>query len=45
MIGSPYKELPKSDGGPVDPVACRAIADYMRKEIARIVSVSDPWTP
>ncbi len=45
VIGSPYKELPKSDGGPVDQAACRAIADYMRKEIARIVSVSDPWTP
>jgi phosphatidylserine/phosphatidylglycerophosphate/cardiolipin synthase-like enzyme len=45
VIGSPYKELPKSEGGPVDQAACRAIADYMRAEIGRIVSVSEPWTP
>jgi phosphatidylserine/phosphatidylglycerophosphate/cardiolipin synthase-like enzyme len=45
VIGSPYKELPKSEGGPVDVAACRAIADYMRAEIERIVSVSEPWKP
>ncbi|HEY5941284.1 MAG TPA: phospholipase D-like domain-containing protein [Solirubrobacterales bacterium] len=45
VIGSPYKELPKSEGGPVDPAACRAIADHMRDEIERIVSVSERWKP
>lgn len=45
VIGSPYEGLSKSDGGPVDQAACRAIADYMRDEIERIVSVSDDWTP
>lgn len=45
VIGSPYKGLPKREGGPVNTAACRAIADYMRKEIERIVSVSEPWAP
>ena len=47
VLGSPYKGLPAKDGGPVDMKACRAIVDYMRKEIDRIVSrtVSNPWKP
>ena len=47
VIGTPYANLPKREGGPVDMDACKEIADYMRKEINRIVSekVSDPWKP
>jgi phosphatidylserine/phosphatidylglycerophosphate/cardiolipin synthase-like enzyme len=46
VVGSPYEKLPRDDGGPeVDKAACRAIADYMRKEIKRIVSVSQRWKP
>jgi hypothetical protein len=41
----PYKDLPSSEGGPVDRAACQRIADYMRAEIERIVSVSEPWKP
>ena len=45
VIGSPYDQLPPKEGGPVDKQACTKIADYMRKEIDRIVSVSEPWRP
>jgi len=45
VIGSPYKDLPKKEGGPVDQAACRQIVDYMRREIERIVSVSERWVP
>jgi phosphatidylserine/phosphatidylglycerophosphate/cardiolipin synthase-like enzyme len=44
VVGSPH-DLPRDEGGPVDKSACRQIADYMRKEIKRIVSVSDRWKP
>lgn len=45
VIGSPYDKLPSREGGPVDAIACRQIADYMRREMERIVSVSQPWKP
>jgi phosphatidylserine/phosphatidylglycerophosphate/cardiolipin synthase-like enzyme len=46
VVGSPYEKLPQDDGGPsVDKAACKEIADYMRKEIKRIVSVSKGWKP
>jgi len=45
VIGSPYAGLPPKDGGPVDPARCGEIADYLRTEIDRIVSVSDKWHP
>jgi len=45
VVGSPYKNLSKRDGGPVDLPKCRAIADYMRDEIDRIVAASAPWKP
>ena len=35
----------RAGGGPVDKRACGKIADYVRKEIDRIVSVSEPWRP
>jgi phosphatidylserine/phosphatidylglycerophosphate/cardiolipin synthase-like enzyme len=45
VIGSPYDELPPKEGGRVDRKACNEIADYMSKEIDRIVSVSERWKP
>jgi phosphatidylserine/phosphatidylglycerophosphate/cardiolipin synthase-like enzyme len=45
VIGSPYPELPKTEGGPVDPDACAELARFFRTEIERIESVSDRWEP
>lgn len=36
VLGSPYLDLPKSEGGPVDPNACAEIARFFRTEIKRI---------
>ncbi|GAA2914887.1 phospholipase D-like domain-containing protein [Streptosporangium fragile] len=36
VIGSPYPDLPKREGGPVDPAACAEIARFFRAEIQRI---------
>ena len=42
VIGSPYADLPASNGGPVDVEDCARIARFFRGEIERIVSVSEP---
>ena len=36
VIGSPYPDLPKAEGGPVDADACAEITKYFRTEIKRI---------
>jgi phosphatidylserine/phosphatidylglycerophosphate/cardiolipin synthase-like enzyme len=36
VLGSPYLDLPKSAGGPVDPAACAELARFFRTEIQRI---------
>jgi phosphatidylserine/phosphatidylglycerophosphate/cardiolipin synthase-like enzyme len=36
VIGSPYPDLPKTEGGPVDAAACAQVADFFRAEITRI---------
>jgi phosphatidylserine/phosphatidylglycerophosphate/cardiolipin synthase-like enzyme len=36
VIGSPYLDLKRGEGGPVDPDACAAIARFFRTEILRI---------
>jgi phosphatidylserine/phosphatidylglycerophosphate/cardiolipin synthase-like enzyme len=36
VIGSPYPDLPKREGGPVDPEACAELARFFRAEIQRI---------
>jgi phosphatidylserine/phosphatidylglycerophosphate/cardiolipin synthase-like enzyme len=38
VIGSPYKDLPAREGGPVDPDACAEITRFFRSEIKRIVA-------
>jgi phosphatidylserine/phosphatidylglycerophosphate/cardiolipin synthase-like enzyme len=36
VMGSPYLDLPRTEGGPVDPGVCAALARYFRAEIVRI---------
>jgi phosphatidylserine/phosphatidylglycerophosphate/cardiolipin synthase-like enzyme len=44
VIGSPYADLPKSEGGPTDLAECAAIAAFFRAEIDRIIDdLSDPY--
>lgn len=45
VIGSPYPDLPKREGGPVDVAECARIARFFRAEIERIVGMSDPFVP
>jgi phosphatidylserine/phosphatidylglycerophosphate/cardiolipin synthase-like enzyme len=45
VLGSPYLDLPRDQGGPVDLDACAEIAAFFRSEIERIESVSDRWEP
>lgn len=45
VLGSPYADLPKSDGGPVDVVECAKLANFFRAEIDRIIANCDPYTP
>lgn len=46
VLGSPYPDLPKSEGGPVDVDECAAIAGFFRDEIDRIISnLSDAFVP
>jgi phosphatidylserine/phosphatidylglycerophosphate/cardiolipin synthase-like enzyme len=47
VVGTRYERFPNDKKKEVDLDACKEIADYMRKEIDRIVSpaVSDPWKP
>jgi len=43
IIGSPYK-LGEDEGGPVDHEICKAIADFFREEIERIIhNLSSPY--
>jgi phosphatidylserine/phosphatidylglycerophosphate/cardiolipin synthase-like enzyme len=41
VMGSPYLDLPKSKGGPVDPVAGAELARFFRAEIQRIEAAGD----
>ncbi|MFI6316582.1 phospholipase D-like domain-containing protein [Nonomuraea sp. NPDC050556] len=41
VIGSPYPDLPKREGGPVDPAACAELARYFRTEIHRIEAAGE----
>src|SRR5262245_44009649 len=46
VIGSPYADLPKDEGGPTDLAECAAITGFFRAEIDRIIGdLSDPYTP
>jgi phosphatidylserine/phosphatidylglycerophosphate/cardiolipin synthase-like enzyme len=46
VLGSPYPDLPKGEGGPTDVAECAAITAYFRAEIDRIiVDLSDPYSP
>lgn len=45
VVGSRYEHFPNDRDKPVDMAACREIADYMRAEIDRIITISEPWKP
>ncbi|MGV9302527.1 MULTISPECIES: phospholipase D-like domain-containing protein [unclassified Nonomuraea] len=41
VIGSPYPDLPRREGGPVDPAACAELARFFRTEILRIEAAGE----
>ncbi|MBB5084703.1 phospholipase D-like domain-containing protein [Nonomuraea endophytica] len=41
VLGSPYPDLPKREGGPVDPAACAELARFFRTEIERIEAAGE----
>ncbi|GAA2684332.1 MULTISPECIES: phospholipase D-like domain-containing protein [Nonomuraea] len=41
VIGSPYPDLPKREGGPVDPAACAELTRFFRDEIHRIEAAGE----
>lgn len=41
VIGSPYPDLPKQQGGPVDQAACAELARFFRAEILRIEAAGE----
>jgi phosphatidylserine/phosphatidylglycerophosphate/cardiolipin synthase-like enzyme len=45
VMGSPYPDLPRSQGGPVDPSACAELATFFRDEIERIAAAAIPYAP
>jgi phosphatidylserine/phosphatidylglycerophosphate/cardiolipin synthase-like enzyme len=45
VLGSPYADLPASQGGPVDLEACAELSAYFRAEIDRIIKGSYPYKP
>ena len=45
VLGSPYPDLPRKEGGPVDQAACAELTTFFRTEIERIIAHSDPFTP
>ena len=46
VIGSPFENLPKSDGGPTNIAECGAITAFFRTEIERIINqLSEAYSP
>jgi phosphatidylserine/phosphatidylglycerophosphate/cardiolipin synthase-like enzyme len=45
VMGSPYPDLPRTQGGPVDPAACAELAMFFRNEIERIAAAAIPYAP
>jgi phosphatidylserine/phosphatidylglycerophosphate/cardiolipin synthase-like enzyme len=45
VCGSPYLDLPRDEGGPVDPDRCAELAAFFRTEIERIIADSVPYQP
>lgn len=43
VLGSPYLDLPRREGGPADPDACAALANFFRAEIDRIIKASERY--
>lgn len=46
VIGSPYADLPKAQGGPTDLVECGRLTTFFRDEVNRIISdLSEEYVP
>lgn len=46
VLGSPYENLPKSEGGPTDLAECASLTTFFRDEIDRIIAdLSVPYAP
>ncbi|MEK6327289.1 MAG: phospholipase D-like domain-containing protein [Actinomycetota bacterium] len=45
VVGSPFPELPTTQGGPTDLAECAAITGHLRQEIERIIAQSAPYEP
>ncbi|MEU7003270.1 phospholipase D-like domain-containing protein [Nonomuraea sp. NPDC046570] len=41
VLGSPYPDLPKREGGPVDPAACAELSRFFRDEILRVEAAGE----
>ncbi|GAA5083098.1 phosphatidylserine/phosphatidylglycerophosphate/cardiolipin synthase-like enzyme [Thermocatellispora tengchongensis] len=44
VLGSPYPDLPRREGGPRDAEACAALAGFFRQEIRRIQGAGERFT-
>jgi phosphatidylserine/phosphatidylglycerophosphate/cardiolipin synthase-like enzyme len=45
VLGSPFPDLPRKDGGPVDQNACAEICRFFRTEIDRIIAAGERFVP
>jgi phosphatidylserine/phosphatidylglycerophosphate/cardiolipin synthase-like enzyme len=45
VLGSPYEDLSRAQGGPVDPDACADLTRFFRGEIDRIATGSVAYEP
>lgn len=45
VLGSPFADLPRRDGGPVDQNACAEICRFFRTEIDRIITAGERFVP
>jgi phosphatidylserine/phosphatidylglycerophosphate/cardiolipin synthase-like enzyme len=45
VLGSPYPDLPRREGGPVDRDACAELTTFFRAEIERIIAAGVPYRP
>jgi len=42
VLGSPFADLPRKQGGPVDPAACADVCAFFRAEVIRIIAAGVP---
>ncbi|HEV2061173.1 MAG TPA: phospholipase D-like domain-containing protein [Solirubrobacteraceae bacterium] len=45
VLGSPFADLPRKEGGPVDQAACADVCAFFRGEIERIITAGERFAP